>query len=225
MRSFNNSTNARKTKEALQQDKAQKEKIKGYADKHNNASHSMIKVGDKVLLKQKPRNKFGTPFDPLPFTVIRRCGNQITIQNNKSTFKRNVSHVKRFHSPEELPSTGQIPPSPKPQLQTSTWQPRPLALLPDDSHVKQVQPEKTPVLTTDPDTQTNDQRTAVAVQQLEFLDQLTAPEQPDIVDEIAHAYETDARIDLAKRQLSQLDAIEQTESEEIYPQIEDIFSL
>jgi len=220
LRTFNNETNAQKTQEALQQDKIQKGKIKENADRHNRAKRSDIEVGDKVLLKQKPKNKFDTPYNPLPFTVFKRHGNQLTIVNEKSKFRRNVSQVKKFYTSEApalpltLPSLTQQAPSITHQV--NSWKPRPFVLPPDafttdkPVHIQ----EEIPVPELPDDLPTNNQ---------------SAIEQDTVQDNILET--CFQRAMLAEAQLEELDQIEASRELddllEFYhePELEDIFAL
>jgi transposase InsO family protein len=84
-------------------------KLRGqvYADRNRRARHSDITVGDRVLLQQRKTNKLSTMFEPSPYDVIERRGNEVTIQSQGGTlYKRNISHVKRF---VDNPEPGVLP--------------------------------------------------------------------------------------------------------------------
>ena len=82
--------------EVLDQDSENKGKGKLYADTTRRAVESNIEVGNKVLVKQD-REKFSTPFNPKPYTVVDKAGNSIGIESLAgSQDKRNVTHVKEF---------------------------------------------------------------------------------------------------------------------------------
>ena len=83
--------------EVISNDQKAKERMKGYADKVRNASHHNIASGDTVLVRQQRRNKFSTPFEPIPYIVERVKGTMImakrTIDQRRIT--RNSSHYKK----------------------------------------------------------------------------------------------------------------------------------
>ena len=83
--------------EVRDRDSENKGKGKLYADTKRRAVESTIEVGDKVLVKQDRENKFSTPFNPKPYTVVDKAGNSIGIEYLAgSQYKRNVTHVKEF---------------------------------------------------------------------------------------------------------------------------------
>ena len=238
MRTFNNQINAQKTQDALKKDKIQKEKIKGYADKDNKAKASSIEVGDMVLLKQKPKNKFDTPYNPRPFTVLKRHGNQLTIKNEKSKFRRNVSQVKIFNTAaEQTPSTPTLsPPSPttfpRPVTmpQTNTWTPLPLILtsntLKENTQLPEELPHDQPLQAGPPEEQGrrggNDkeqniledcvQRILLAEINLNDLDQIekaaALADTHPELEELLQFYHTDDNITLDDTHLQELEQIE-----------------
>lgn len=83
--------------EVRQRDKAAKQRMKDYSDQRHHHVPSMIKVGDKVLIKQQRKNKLSTPFDPEPVTVVGRKGSMLILRKHDGTeLARNVSHAKRI---------------------------------------------------------------------------------------------------------------------------------
>ena len=80
-------------------DAEMKEKGKCYGDMKRSAVNNDEQVGDKVLLKQNASDKFSTVYRSDPYTVIERNGNSVTVQNDNTCYKRNVTHVKKFNSP------------------------------------------------------------------------------------------------------------------------------
>ncbi|KAK3740432.1 hypothetical protein QZH41_004600 [Actinostola sp. cb2023] len=65
--------------EVKQNDAKRKEQMKEYADRHNHARASDLKVGDKVLVKQPKKNKMSTPFKPEPLEVKEKKGSMIQL--------------------------------------------------------------------------------------------------------------------------------------------------
>lgn len=55
-------------------------KIKAYADKAANAKPSDITVGDRVLVRQRRKDKFSTPFNPTPYRVVIKTANCVTVE-------------------------------------------------------------------------------------------------------------------------------------------------
>jgi hypothetical protein len=53
-----------------------------------------IKVRDKVILKQRKRNKFWAKLELEPYTVIERKGTKIVAENRRHTVTRNASFFK-----------------------------------------------------------------------------------------------------------------------------------
>ena len=61
---------------------------------NRNTKESRIDIGDTVLVRQRKRNKFTTPYDPSPLVVIQRKGCMITAENASKRITRNVSFFK-----------------------------------------------------------------------------------------------------------------------------------
>lgn len=66
-------TKFRKT-EMRRRDENQKQKMKHYADKKNNAKHSSLRKGDRVIVQEKKHNKLSTPYEIEPLKVIGKKG-------------------------------------------------------------------------------------------------------------------------------------------------------
>ena len=85
-----------------QTDTRAKEQAKEYADRKRRAEEKDFKVGERVLLRQPHKNKYSTPFCGDPFTIIKKKGSQLEIQDKHGqTYKRNSAHVKKYHVPAE----------------------------------------------------------------------------------------------------------------------------
>lgn len=86
-------------------DKEEKEKSKEYTDSKRKAKPRNLKVGDKVLVTQKHKNKFSTKFLPNPMEIIQVNGTQIVLKDKDGVqHRRNSSHVKLYQEepdPEE----------------------------------------------------------------------------------------------------------------------------
>ncbi|KAK3752456.1 hypothetical protein QZH41_007498 [Actinostola sp. cb2023] len=91
--------------EVRQNDAKRKEQMKEYADRHNHARASDLKVGDKVLVKQPKKNKMSTPFKPEPLEVKEKKGSMITAHNAEYTVTRNTSFFKKIPSSTQVPLT------------------------------------------------------------------------------------------------------------------------
>ena len=71
--------------------------MKQYADVKQKARHTVIQVGDRVLLRQRKQKKFPTNFDPKPFRVTRKRGNMITAFRNGKYVTRSSSLFKKVN--------------------------------------------------------------------------------------------------------------------------------
>ena len=84
--------------EMRDRDAEEKGKGKLYGDNRRHAKESEIKTGDEVLLKQQKTDKFSTNFAPEPYTVIDKCGNNVTVQSEDgSQYQRNTTFVKPYY--------------------------------------------------------------------------------------------------------------------------------
>lgn len=75
-----------------------KAKGKEYIDRKRHAKISEIQVGDAVVAKrQVVTNKLATIFEPTVYTVAKKTGSEVTIENpaTKTQYRRNVAHVKK----------------------------------------------------------------------------------------------------------------------------------
>ena len=73
-----------------------------YADKKRGARPSDIVVGDRVLLKQSRENKLSTNFEPHPYTVVRRDGNAVVVEDtNGNSRMRGIAHMKKYIEQEK----------------------------------------------------------------------------------------------------------------------------
>lgn len=106
--------------ELADRDKQKKHEGKEYGDAKRRAKESEVQVGDTVVTKrQQMPNKLATPYEPTPYTVVKRSGAEAVIKSSESgsTYRRNVAHLKKLpQSPlpapavpalrNNLPSTG-----------------------------------------------------------------------------------------------------------------------
>ena len=67
--------------EVQDRDREMKQKCKDYADERRNARDSDIQTGDRVLLQQQKHDKLTTRYEAVPYSVVQRCGNQVTIES------------------------------------------------------------------------------------------------------------------------------------------------
>ncbi len=78
-------------------DTEKKGKYKRCADEHLKAEYSSVTVGDRVLIRQDKTNKFTTPFNATPHTVIRKAGNKITVESpTGAQYSRNTTFVRKY---------------------------------------------------------------------------------------------------------------------------------
>ena len=90
-----------------QKDRASKENMIEYANNKRKVKPHNLSIGDQVLVKQKKINKFSTPFNPKPFSIIKIKGSMITaksVQQN-NTITRNSSHFKKIRPKLNLESS------------------------------------------------------------------------------------------------------------------------
>jgi len=86
-----------------ERDSRAKLRQKEYADRTRGAKHSNIEEGDKVLLKQTRENKLSPNYEPEPYTVTRKDGNAVILQDTNGNNKmRNIAHMKKFVDPETV---------------------------------------------------------------------------------------------------------------------------
>ncbi|XP_037136291.1 uncharacterized protein K02A2.6-like [Syngnathus acus] len=76
-------------------DGLKKDKMKKYADERRNASHSVLKEGDVVLIQQRKTGKLVTPFNPNPYKVITVKGTMVTAQRHEHKLTRHRSHLQQ----------------------------------------------------------------------------------------------------------------------------------
>ena len=79
-------------------DKAEKLKMKAYADSKAYVRPSDIQMGDSVVVKDTSIKKSGTPYDPEPLEVVQKKGSMITAENGRKTVTRNSSFFKQVNA-------------------------------------------------------------------------------------------------------------------------------
>ena len=84
-----------KSKDVYKNDEQAKEKMNHYADFKNKARESLVKEGDRVLVKALKENKLSTPFNTTPYIVTQKHGTQITAEREGCMITRNSSHFKK----------------------------------------------------------------------------------------------------------------------------------
>ena len=84
-------------KEAVEADRAAKERQKAHKDDKTYVKHHQITVGDQVLLKQHSR-KHVPPYDPHPYTVTEIHGHQITARREDQQKTRDSQKWKRVET-------------------------------------------------------------------------------------------------------------------------------
>ncbi|PFX22152.1 hypothetical protein AWC38_SpisGene13325 [Stylophora pistillata] len=61
------------------------------------ARESELEPGDLVLSKQMKENKLSTTYDPLPYTISKKHGNEVIISSPEGVnMSRNVADVKKY---------------------------------------------------------------------------------------------------------------------------------
>ncbi len=96
---FNRKIRGKMPDYTMPHDAEQKGKNKLYADHRCGAKNSQLEVGDQVLMRQEKTDKLTTIFSPVPYTVVSRKGNSVTIEDSRGTqYKRNTTFVKKFVS-------------------------------------------------------------------------------------------------------------------------------
>ena len=80
-----------------EKDSQYKEKMKLCADQKRHVKESDLKKDDKVLVKNSKNSKLSTRYSPLPYTIIKRKGNRVTVVRNGHYITRNVSFFKKFN--------------------------------------------------------------------------------------------------------------------------------
>ncbi|KAI5724806.1 hypothetical protein M8J77_007371 [Diaphorina citri] len=76
-----------------EKDARNKAKMKQYADKTRHAKYHDLREGDRVIIKQKPSDKY---FSPDIYEIVNVNGNQITVSNENGTYTRNSCYVRKY---------------------------------------------------------------------------------------------------------------------------------
>ena len=72
----------RRRQEAKENQELRQEKGRNYANQRRGAKESLIKVGERVLIKQKKRNKLSTNFSKTFYVIISPKGTRLTAEYN-----------------------------------------------------------------------------------------------------------------------------------------------
>jgi hypothetical protein len=88
--------------QAISTDQRNKVKMKDQADKGALVKHTHYAVGDRVLLKQKKKNKLDTAYESEPYTIEEVKGRQITAQNRIHQVCRHANLFKKIASSPAL---------------------------------------------------------------------------------------------------------------------------
>ena len=94
--------------EAREKDHMNKGRMKAQADKHSRVRQSDFQVGDRVLLKQKKRDKLTTAYETVPYTVEEVKGSQITASNQIHRVCRHANLFKKLPG-RVLVDEGELP--------------------------------------------------------------------------------------------------------------------
>ena len=87
--------------EAHNNHELKKEKGRKYANQHRRTKRSFIKIGDKVLIKQRKRDKLSTNFNTTPYTIVSVNGSRLTAERNGHKVTRNASFFKKFRTQDD----------------------------------------------------------------------------------------------------------------------------
>lgn len=110
---------------------------KDYADRKRRALASEIEEGDKVLIKRQIiLNKLDTKFEPTEYTVVKRKGSEVLVENmgTGTQYRRNVAHVKKVMpnnilvsstASSSTPPPGPAPPKTLQRKRTASPTPQP----------------------------------------------------------------------------------------------------
>ena len=82
---------------AKENQELRKEKGRNYAKQRRGPKESLIKVGDRVLIKQKKRNKLSTNFSTTPYVIKSAIGTRLTAEHSGHKTTRNASFFKKFN--------------------------------------------------------------------------------------------------------------------------------
>lgn len=137
--------------EVRDRDAEQKGKAKLYADERRGAKDSNVGIGDTVLVHPEKSDKFTTPFNPTPYTVVSRTGNQVVVESpTGAQYARNTTQVKKYNKSrpqdtyseeEEAQRAEDSMMDLERQRQTSSTQ-----LPPQDTHMTEMQQGRPPRL-------------------------------------------------------------------------------
>ena len=84
---------------ATQQDKAYKAKMKAYHDKKRHSRPRTVVAGDYVIITQRKRDKFSSPFDPKPWIVLSQKRGSVKLRRGNETTMRYMSQIRRIPPP------------------------------------------------------------------------------------------------------------------------------
>lgn len=96
VQSFIGNRNQQLDESARQNDATSKATMKRQFDQRNNTCPTDIKIGDFVLKRNDSNNnKLSPAYDPIPYEVINKKGNMITVTNSSKNVTRNSSKFKK----------------------------------------------------------------------------------------------------------------------------------
>jgi hypothetical protein len=82
--------------ELRQTDSQKKQRMKDYADKVNHSRPHNLSLGDVVLVKQNPTNKFSTKYNKLPYRITGLKGTMVTANRDNHSITRHCSFFKKM---------------------------------------------------------------------------------------------------------------------------------
>jgi len=94
--------------EAKDRDRWQKARTKEYSDARKHATDRDLKIGDKVLMRQRRQTKLDTPFEIEPHRLVSKTGNSCVVQSERDpnvVYKRNSTHIVKYHDSNANSST------------------------------------------------------------------------------------------------------------------------
>lgn len=100
-------------------DNERKQRSKHYVDQKRRAQLSDVEPGDTVILQHRRRKKLSTRYADVPYQVVDRFGNQLTLRSTDGVhYKRNSSHVHKYQNDTVEPVNSRFS-TPEPDIQPS----------------------------------------------------------------------------------------------------------
>ncbi len=84
-----------------------------YANEKRRVTPTNMDIGDSVLLRNTQRKKMDPPYNPDPFTIVKKTGSMVSASNGHSEVTRNSSHFKRIPTRVDVNSSQDITMNPE----------------------------------------------------------------------------------------------------------------